>query len=302
MKRTILIFAVSLFLTIQNYAQTVSDIDGNVYDTVIIGTQIWMKENLKVTHYQNGVKIPNVTDSTIWLNTSIGSRCYYNNDSSLYADVYGALYNWYAVNDSCNICPLSFRVPNNNDWTILKNYLGGTNFVGGKLKEKATIHWHSPNVGATDSVGFTALPGGIRGYLYMEIGYFGQWWSSTEYNTLSAWFRAIKNNSDILFPVNGGKGSGFSVRCVKDTWSQINENNNSKIKIYPNPATDNIIIDNLYSQNLNLSIYNTFGQLLLQNEISQNKIEIDVSTLSSGLYIIKVTGVDWTAQKKIIKE
>ena len=138
----------------------VFDIDGNGYDTVVIGTQTWLVQNLRVTHLNNGVSIPNITNSTLWKNSTTPALCYYNNDSVSYAAIYGALYNWYAVNTN-NLCPTNWHVPSYSEWETLITYLGGASVAGGKLKEVGTTHWTSPNTGATNSSGFTALPNGI---------------------------------------------------------------------------------------------------------------------------------------------
>jgi uncharacterized protein (TIGR02145 family) len=154
----------------------VSDIDGNGYDTLHIGTQIWLAENLKTTHYNDGTPIPNVTDDTAWSGLSIGARSYYSNDSTQYDKVYGPLYNWHAV-ETGKLCPTGWHVPTDAEWTVLTNYLGGD---GGKLKEVGTVHWNN-STGATDEFGFTALPGGRRldSGAFSFIGDYGYWWSAT---------------------------------------------------------------------------------------------------------------------------
>lgn len=138
---------------------TVTDYDGNVYQTVLIGDQCWMMENLKVTHYRNGDPIPHVTDGVTWGNLTSGAYCNYNNDEGNVA-TYGRLYNWYAVDDSRNIAPAGWHVPSDAEWQTLVDYLGGDAVAGGKMKEAGTTHWASPNTGATNESGFTALPGG----------------------------------------------------------------------------------------------------------------------------------------------
>jgi hypothetical protein len=114
-------------------AQTVTDYDGNVYDTVVIGNQVWLKQNLKTTHDNTGTLIPNVADSAAWANLSSWGRCYYNNDSAAYDSVYGPLYNWYVANNS-NVCPLGWHVASNAEWQAAETFLGGANVAGGKMK------------------------------------------------------------------------------------------------------------------------------------------------------------------------
>jgi len=308
MKKIILLFAGLAFLTFQNQAQTtVTDYDGNVYDTVHIGTQVWLKENLKVTHYRNGDSIPNVTDDVQWVNLTTGAAyCNYDNDVNA-AITYGRLYNFYAVSDNRSICPTSWHVPTDIEWTTLITYLGGENVAGGKLKETGTTHWQSPNTGATNETGFTALPGGSRHSgdgSFLTIGYYGRWWSSTEYITTNAWTRDMAYNYSTVARTNYYKLSGFSVRCVMDSvTTQINEiNYQNEIKIYPNPAIDRVSIDCAQRQDLKMQIYNVVGVRVLQRELNNGTNDIDVSSLSKGIYIIKLTGTDWTVQRKLTKE
>jgi uncharacterized protein (TIGR02145 family) len=197
---------------------TLTDQDGNVYKTVVIGTQTWMAENLRTTKYNDGTSIANVTGATEWGNLTTGAYCNYNN--SINTDTiatYGRLYNWYAVNTG-KLAPEGWHVPTDADWSTLTNYLGGEGAAGGKLKETGITHWISPNTGATNETGFTALPGGIRygGYTFDGIGHNGTWWSATEYDATNAWSRYMSfGYSDVLRDVSG-KEVGFSVRCVRD--------------------------------------------------------------------------------------
>lgn len=200
----------------------VTDIDGNTYKTVIIGTQTWMAENLKVTKYNDGTSIPNVTGATEWYESTTGALCDYEN-TSLNSETYGKLYNWYTVNTD-KLCPTGWHVPTDAEWTTLTNYLGGEGIAGGKLKETGTTHWDSPNIDATNESGFTALPGGFRNYhggAYGSIGHVGYWWSATEYLDSEilvnyALPRIIQKGNSSVGKYPKPKGYGFSVRCVKD--------------------------------------------------------------------------------------
>jgi uncharacterized protein (TIGR02145 family) len=209
---------VQIAFTENGLGPTLNDIDGNIYNSALIGSQLWMAENLRVTRYQNGDTIPNVTDNPEWGNLSTGARCYYDNDSSTYAGIYGALYNWYTVSDSRNLCPVGWHVPTEAEWGELTDYLGGEAVAGGKLKEAGTTHWASPNYGATNESGFTALPGGYRYYdgMFKLIGLRGQWWSATGYNSGSAWGRNMDYFFSYALRKDYIKHNGFSVRCVKD--------------------------------------------------------------------------------------
>jgi len=201
--------------SITNGGISVTDIDGNVYNTVTIGTQVWMVENLKTTKYRNGDPIPNVTDANEWYNSTTGAYQWYNNSEAKYKDIYGGLYNWYTVTDSRNIAPNGWHVPTNTEWTILAEFLGGSNLAGGKLKEAGTTYWDTPNINATNTSGFTALPGGEVsniGSTYL-IGCNGFWWSSTNSGTTS-W--DLCSSWSYLSRTNASKTCGYSVRCLKD--------------------------------------------------------------------------------------
>jgi uncharacterized protein (TIGR02145 family) len=193
---------------------TVTDMDGNVYKTVKIGNQVWMAENLKTTRYNDGTPIPYVSDNYEWRNLTTGAYCYYKNDYSNNA-IYGKLYNWYAVNTG-KLAPKGWHVPTDTEWQTLVDYLGGEDAAGGKMK--STSFWESPNKGASNSSGFTALPAGYRLYngTFYGIGKYGSFWSSTESDTNDAWYRSLNYDSSNAYRNNFYKDSGFSVRCVKD--------------------------------------------------------------------------------------
>ena len=193
----------------------ISDIDGNIYHAISIGTQVWMIENLKVTHYRNGDVIPNVTDATIWSSLSTGAYCDYDNSSGN-STTYGRLYNFFTVADARNICPTGWHVPSVNEFTTFTTYLGGESVAGGKVKETGTTHWQTPNDGATNVSGFKALPSGYRfdTGAFDGIGSYADFWAFAEPDA-SRW------NLGYDGPTMTGAGSvpknfGFSVRCIKD--------------------------------------------------------------------------------------
>ncbi len=205
---------------------TVTDIDGNVYQTVKIGVQWWMAENLKVTHYRNGDAIPNITDNSEWAGLSTGAYCEYNNDNGN-VSIYGLLYNWYAVDDSRNIAPSGWHVPTDEEWKELEMYLGmsqseaddtgwrGTD-EGSKLK--ATSGWNN-NGNGCNKRGFTALPGGDRSYsngTFRHFGVAGLWWSVTASNSHNAWTRYLNCSNSVVSRHYYYKPYGFSVRLVRD--------------------------------------------------------------------------------------
>lgn len=201
---------------------TVTDIEGNLYKTVKIGGYTWMAENLRTTKNNDGKVIPLVTDGVEWGALSTPGYCWYNNDEATYKDTYGALYNLYTVNAG-RLCPTGWHVPSNDEWTNLTTYLGGLEIAGSKLKETGTTHWVSPNTGATNESGFTALPSGGRtfypnlGYMtYNGIGEGGTFWSSSVDVDGKVFFRSVVNYLNNVFSNTCNKNNGLSVRCIKD--------------------------------------------------------------------------------------
>ena len=201
------------------------DYDGNTYQLVAIGTQIWTKSNLNVSKYRDGTPIPQVTDLTAWASLTTGAWCY-NNNTTANGTTYGKLYNWYAVagihdNDpntpNKTLAPTGSHMPSDAEWTTLTNYLGGESIAGGKMKSTGTTLWVSPNTGATNESGFTGLPGGERtnNGSFGPIGYSCILWSSSESSTSSSWVR-ILDSSTMVSRINYLKAGGFSVRCIKD--------------------------------------------------------------------------------------
>lgn len=200
-----------------NKTGTMTDQEGNVYKTITIGTQTWMAENLRTTTFRNGVAISEITDVTEWVNTSAAAYCTYNYTTSPdTVDTYGRLYNWYAASDPNNIAPSGWHVPTDADWTTLTEYLGTAEEVGGILKAAGTEFWQSPNTGATDAVGFTALPGGYCSGNFVDFGNRGLWWSSTSSTTTEAFYRRLYYESTEFWRADFNKNYGFSIRCVKD--------------------------------------------------------------------------------------
>ncbi len=210
--------AADSFVTTQDtISGSVTDIDGNIYATIRIGTQWWMAENLRVNHYRNGDLIPAISDSVAWAADTTGASCEFNNDTSMVA-VYGKLYNWYAINNSSNIAPAGWHVPTDAEWQTLVTYLGGYTVAGGKMKEVGTAHWNSPNTGATNESGFTALPAGFRyiNGVFYQMGGYAFFWSSTEANSSAAWDHYVVSAGAEASGSFDLKRHGFSVRCIKD--------------------------------------------------------------------------------------
>lgn len=194
--------------------EELTDIDGNVYKTVTIGTQTWMAENLKVTRYNDGTPIPQEISSEKWSKVSTGAWC----DPS-YSETYGKLYNWYAVGTS-KLAPKGWHVPNDSEWTVLMDYLGGKAGAGGKLKEAGTTHWFSPNAGATNESGFTALPNAVRSRDgdFWPLGLESTWWSTshTGNDHYGGYYWSLSYDHDSYVTSNASPKFGFAVRCIKD--------------------------------------------------------------------------------------
>jgi uncharacterized protein (TIGR02145 family) len=202
-----------------------TDQDRNTYKTVTIDTQVWMAENLRTTRFSDNITIPQITDNAEWINADSPAYCWYDNDADANKSIYGALYNWHAVNTG-RLCPTGWHVPSDEEWLTLRKYLGGEDFAGGKLKESGISHWQNPNEGATNESGFTALPGGGR--LCVGIGNEGNfsgkgticsWWSATKLNSepsSPAYGYRINSNYPRLFHSGFYIRDGFNVRCIKD--------------------------------------------------------------------------------------
>lgn len=199
---------------------TLTDIDGNNYKTIVIGTQTWMAENLKTEHYSNGDEISHITDFDMWEVTLEGAWTYYNSNTEMNED-YGKLYNWFAVEDPRNICPEGWHIPDDEEWETLLTYLGGYQGAGAKMKETGTNHFAYTNEGSTNESGFTGLPGGMMdyGWISFDKGMTGYWWSSTnanDYYDLDAYYYYVSRDVNEVLDGTGDKNNGVSCRCLKD--------------------------------------------------------------------------------------
>jgi len=205
MKRLIVVIAASVF-ALQSYAQTVT-----------IGTQVWMTKNLNVSTFRNGDPIPQAKTDKEWKKAGANKQpawCYYENDTANGAK-YGKLYNWYAVSDSRGLAPVGYHIPSDAEWTIITDYLGGAEKAGAKMKSKQG--WAYDGNG-TNSSGFSGLPGGFRNRhgSFFTIGMYGTWWSFTEFDTSSAWYRYLNYDDGIVNGYSSVEEEGFSVRCLRD--------------------------------------------------------------------------------------
>jgi uncharacterized protein (TIGR02145 family) len=195
----------------------VTDTEGNTYKTVRIGEQTWMAENLRTAKFSDGIAIPVVSDPLAWSALDTPGLCWYNNDGDSIREIYGALYNFYAV-ASARLCPDGWHVPSGDDYQKLRDFLGDTLVAGGSLKEAGTLHWEAPNTGAVNSTGFNALPAGIRYFegSFSSLSCFTSFWSSTEYDNAKGWYLSLYYSDASLMMNKISKRDGFSIRCIKD--------------------------------------------------------------------------------------
>jgi uncharacterized protein (TIGR02145 family) len=299
MKKIILFITGFIVLSLHDQAQTITDIEGNVYNMVTIGTQTWLKENLKTIKYNDGTSIPLVSKITDWAALTSAGTCTYNNTINVDTiNTYGRLYNWYAVNTK-KLCPLGWHIPSDEEWITLTDYLGGENIAGGKLKEICNTQWHTPNHGANNISGFSALPGGYCISKFYGIGYNGFWWSSNEYSSTFAWYRNMTYNDSTVSRVIGEKRAGLTVRCIMDNSLTVDEIKDN-ILIYPNPVKEKLFIKNIKSSNSKIYIYNSQGGLVLYKPNALNSI--DISNLNNGFYIVKIIDSRKSIIIKLIKK
>lgn len=303
MKHCLLLF---IALSLHTFGQTLGsgfiDIDANQYNTVVIGNQEWLKENLNVSKYADGTPIPEVTDPTAWSGLTTGAWCYYNNDTTL-GSTYGKMYNWYAVagihdNDSTtpnkSLAPSDWNVPSLSDFNILINHLGGAGVAGGKMKEVGLTHWLDPNTDATDSSGFTGLPGGYRASngIMQNLTGTGHWWCSDYLAPFAAnFFQLTWTNGAVVNSVFSNQ-TGISVRYVKTSATGTKPLINQYFEVYPNPAKDQITIDFGLSSTSNGWIYkivNTCGQEVQNGILSstQNLVHFN-HTIEQGIYFVSI--------------
>jgi uncharacterized protein (TIGR02145 family) len=318
--KNLLICTVFFTLTLPIHAQTIPDIDGNIYNTVTIGVQTWMKENLKTTHYNDGTSIALISDDSIWAGLNTPAYCWNENNETAYKNTYGALYNWHAVNTG-KLCPEGWHVSTDTDWTILGNYLiaNGYNYNGrttaneyGKVLASDT-GWSSSSIDCAigsdnypdkrNSTGFSALPGGIRSKdtaVYKPV-FFGFWWTSSERDSSFAWYRYLAYDHCGVVRSWRHKENGLSVRCVRDNMASMTEFPNTDATIfYPNPATEKLYIKNSMDAKAILVIIDIQGRQVLSKQIDSNLIYI--SNLERGVYIVKLMSPVNVMVTKLIKE
>lgn len=284
----LLLLSFSNFITFSQ----VEDIDGNSYETVIIGTQEWMAENLKTTKFSNGDAIDNITNISDFYNAGIPVWTYYaNNDSN--NDIYGKLYNGFVAVDSRNCCPTGWRVPSDADWTQLVDYLGGESVAGTKLRN-STI-WNG-----TDEVGFNAMPGGLRYALAGDLNegtLFGQgfWWSSEYSSNVDIYFYRTETFSSNFYRSAENYTLGMSIRCIKSSILGLIDDYKNEFKdsfVYPNPFSSSatLVLNDKIEGDITIKIFNTKGQLVKEifKFYSSNSVSFDSDGLPEGFYFYTV--------------
>ena len=198
------------------------DVDGNVYQTIKIGTQVWMKENLRAGKYRNGDPIVSGLPYSTWISTTIGATDIYGGNGK-YLATYGNLYNWYATIDPRGLCPVDWHVPTNDDWNQLSDFLGGDNVAGLKLKSTSSLWTQSEFISADNSSGFSGLPAGVKAFGNFDFPYSSvrgttHFWTSSSDYSIYAKYRSLSATVTILEgrSLSYDKKYGFSVRCLKD--------------------------------------------------------------------------------------
>ena len=303
----IIIFVI-IHSTLLHPQGTVTDYDGNVYETITIGNQVWLKENLKSVHYSDGTPIPGVVA--------------YNNDDSFGA-IYGLLYNWdAAMNGSTDpgtqgVCPCDWHIPTDGEWTILENYLGGPNVAGGEMKEEGTEHWLAPNTGATNSSGFTGLQAGEYDAYFNPNKFWllhtaAVLWTSTQANQSQAIERYLSHDDAVCGGLAWYKVMKYSIRCVEDSPSDVKtESNQIKdyrlFQNYPNPfnPTTTINYEIPVPGFVSLKVFDVLGNkvvTLVEEEIQQGQYKIDFNGngLTSGIYFYKLKVGNYIKTKKMM--
>jgi uncharacterized protein (TIGR02145 family) len=270
------------------YGEGVFDIEGHNYTTIILENgQEWMAENLKTTRFSNGDSIPHKVENMSWQNSLSAAYSYYNEETELQS-IYGNIYNWYVTIDERNVCPDSWHVPTDNEWTDYSDLLGGNGVAGGKMKIEDTLIWKAPNTGATNESLFSGLPAGCRydGGNFANNEKYAFWWTSTQLDNQFGWYRSASYVSDNLVKNYATKETGYSIRCIKNQPLTIDENQtNLGFTISPNPFTENITIKTK-EIGKTLLIQNINGETIETILLNSTTELIALEHLSKGIYFI----------------
>lgn len=277
-------------------AQTVTDYDGNVYNEVQIGTQTWLEPNLLSLHYTDGTPIPDVLS--------------YDNSDSL-AAIYGRLYTWYAAmrNETTpgvqGVCPEGWHLPSHPEWSLLESFLGGASVAGGAMKETGNDHWNPPNTGATNSSGFRALAAGEHDTpngVFQFLMRYAVFWTSTQVSTTKARERFLSYNKASCDIYDWTKTLNYSIRCVKDAATGQQDPVTPMIRIFPNPASDQLTLASSAPMGkTTLKIVNAVGQTVLVREARNLNMEVlQLDGLQPGFYILLITTGSTIVQKEVM--
>lgn len=307
MKNKIYFIVIFSFVSLKSNTQTIIDIDGNIYNSVIIGTQTWMQENLKTTRFNNGIEIPTTSLLVVNDTTALYQWAYDQDTNNI--DIYGRLYTWNVASNDDNVCPNGWHVPDNSEWESLRDFLGGESIAGSKMKEIGTTHWVETDSTVNNSSGFTGLGSGFRGNPsgFNLLGENGCFWSSTPFGIIGTFprghrYRLASDNNALASSV-ATANTGNAIRCIKDaTTSTENSSFKNEIQIFPNPATDRVIISFEEIRNYQLLIYGMLGNTVYQKKLVDKINYINIGFLQKGTYVIQVVAKDYVVSHKLIKQ
>lgn len=289
-------------ITVDTTLESITDFDGNIYKIVKVGEQIWMRENLRSLHYDDGTTIENV---------------HVYNDNEYNAAIYGRLYSWNAIMHGSlsstsipsgvkGVCPCGWHMPSDNEWYTLINYLGGTSIAGSKMKETGVTYWEYPNVGAENTTFLSVRPAGnMQSESFYQLGTTTAFWTTAKYHISYARYVFLDNLTTRAVIYNDGNISDlYSVRCLKNEniINGLNDNPadiNNSITIYPNPASQKLFINGL-SHNTNVSIFDLDGKMFINEQTISNSI--DIQKLKNGIYLIKIVDKNGVSTTKFIKQ
>ncbi|MCB0770651.1 MAG: T9SS type A sorting domain-containing protein [Flavobacteriales bacterium] len=311
------LLASSILFVTPARSQTVTDIDGNVYNTVTINGRTWMAENLATSRYQDGTPIPVVASNTTWFNQiSGGARCFFWNDSALVAQDYGTLYNWNVVNNTRNVCPTGWHVPSDTEWSEMTIFLDPTvspnagavgpgtgTDIGTQLKEEGEVHWDVGNTG-TNSSGFTARGAGYRrsNGTFEYLTAFAYFWTSTYGEQSKAWIRSVNFNDPTIARFILDRLYGASIRCIADLSTGEEEIPDSDLlRLFPNPATGSVRISGLPEGLVDIVMTDASGKQVQRQQLNGTDRRISVDDLAPGVYVLSATMVsgEWHARLKV---
>ncbi len=307
MKNRLYFIAILSLISLKSNAQTITDIDGNSYNTVTIGTQTWMQENLRTTRFNNGVEIM-TTSLPVSNDTTALYQWAYNEDTNNISE-YGRLYTWNITNSNHNVCPVGWKVPDNSDWETLRDFLGGEWIAGGKMKETGTTHWVVTDSTVNNSSGFTGLGSGFRGNPlgFNHLGQRGFFWSSTPAGIVGNFPRGYvysltAPDNTFLYSVAVAQ-NGNAIRCIEGVKTSTEHSSfQNDIQIFPNPAKDRMIISFEATGNYHLSIYDMMGNTLYEQELVDKINDLDIAFLPKGTYLIQLIAKHHIASYKFIKQ